>query len=440
MGFQEVGEAYLLSQSKPGSPESWPTALDMALACSKLMSLAEGQPMFHGIEMAVLAGSLAFSLIKTDKERRLLMQSALLHDVGVFQLMGRLSPGQEELLPSHCPMVCKRQEAEISGLERHLIFPGELIRLLHLDGDIARWVAFHHLFADQSGLVPEIPALERPTLGMNLLTFCDCLLAEMGRSTSYTGRYELAQAFLENQPPELFYPEIPEAFRMGFDSPETLKLLDHRTLTQSFIELYPDASTSPSLNGIEILLLCRWMATQTDARQPKYTLNEAAATADLMAAMGTALELPLESIGQLVLAGLLHDVGKLAIPLALLNSERTLSRRDQEQMVLHAKVVEEIFSSIPGFEALGFWMGAHHERLNGSGYPYGRRGHELAVGARLLAIADTFISLTRPRPFRPMAYRPKDALEILKNQQGRIYDPSLLQVLETLVRQRERGG
>lgn len=437
MGFEEVGEAYLLTREKTTTAEPWPRALDMMLALAKLMSAAEGQPVTHALEVAVLAGALAQSLVGSQRERMLLMQTALLHDMGFFNALEALQPHEDPGVSGHARMLLLEKPATLPpGLHNHLVFPPDLVGLLHLDPQISRWVAYHHTFRDRSGLLPDVADVATPTLSMNLVSFCDGVVTAMGGDTNRQRRFEKAQGFLAALPPARVYPEIVDAWRGLITAPEDLKLLDHRMLSRHIRGLYPEAGTSPYLNGSEILALCRWVGLQADAREPGYTEAESVTTAELMVEMGLALDLPLHDLGQLALAGLLHDVGKVALPLNFLTAGRALIADDRERLGLHARLVEEIFAEVPGFQTVAHWIGAHHEYLNGSGYPYGRRRQEIPVGARLLALADSYVALTRPRPFRPMPYRPHDALEILKQQQGRIFDPSLLKLLESTIRRR----
>ncbi len=433
MGFQDVGEAYLLQEEPIQNAGSWPTTLDMTIALSKVISLAEQQPLTHGLAVATLSGALAQTLLKSEHDQKLAMQSGLLHDIGILPLLSSLSPEQEALLPHHNTAIFQGHYEKSQWLEPHLYFPTEILSLLHLDREIIDWIKLHHCFINKTGLLPKDPPLKPPTLGMNIVTFSHSVIDTLYHIPNSLQRYEKAQHFLSQLPACQFYSDIVETFQEQFSTPESFKLLDARRITTHFQSLYPQSAQPILLNGSEILHLCQWISNQTDARQGKYTQHEGTLTAQLMVKMGKRLNLPLHELGQLALAGLLHDVGKLAIPLQVLNQHRALTPQNRESIVSHTTILEEIISGIPGFQTIGQWVGAHHECLNGSGYPYGRRRHEIPIGARMLAIADTYVALTQARPFRPSAYRPKDALDILKNQQGRIFDPSLLELLEASI-------
>lgn len=431
MGFQDVGEAYLMTMHQDAPVGPWPATVDLAMALSKITSLAERRALTHGLEVAVVAGTLATRLLSTGRESQGVMLGALLHDVGLLPLLSGLSPKEETALADHPQVIAAGQTSMIPGLAAHITLPQAIQRILHLDQEVADWIAQHHAFIDGSGLNAR-DAHHPPPLPANIIAFADTLLSQIPHTANAAKRWEDWQRAVPALGPNRFYPEILSACRDAFATIEDVKCLDPRHVAAAFGSLYPASPEAVKVSGLGLLEFSRWVGCQVDARQ-SCTRDEAVMTAELMVNMGKALHLPMDEIGQLALAGLLHDVGKIVIPLEHLGSERSFHGADKAALERHATVMEEIVSAIPGCEALGLWLGAHHESLNGSGYPYGRRRQDIPVGARMLAIADTYVALTRPRPFRPVAYRPQDALEILRKQQGRIFDPPLLTLLENIV-------
>lgn len=134
-----------------------------------------------------------------------------------------------------------------------------------------------------------------------------------------------------------------------------------------------------------------------------------------------------------LLAGLLHDVGKLHIPSALLASPRALSPGERLLLDRHPMLGARILAD------LGFPLAVieatrdHHERWDGQGYPARRQGDETALLARLVGVADAFIAMIEPgRPYRPRR-RPAEALAEVSACAGRDFDPGLAALLiETL--------
>jgi putative nucleotidyltransferase with HDIG domain len=128
-------------------------------------------------------------------------------------------------------------------------------------------------------------------------------------------------------------------------------------------------------------------------------------------------------------AALLHDMGKLAVPEYILNKPGRLTEAEFEKMKLHATVGAEILSAIDFPYPVVPIVRHHHESWNGSGYPDGLRGTEIPIGARILAVVDCFDALTSDRPYR-RKLSDAEALEILNDRKGTMYDPWVVQTFE----------
>ncbi len=117
------------------------------------------------------------------------------------------------------------------------------------------------------------------------------------------------------------------------------------------------------------------------------------------------------------IAGLLHDIGKLGVPCALLEKPGALDHDEFTQIKRHAELSLQLLDNIPGFEDIRLWGALHHERLNGKGYPLGLAGDQLSLPSRVMAVADIFTALTEDRPYRkgmPLA-QAFDILQTMKD-------------------------
>jgi putative nucleotidyltransferase with HDIG domain len=100
------------------------------------------------------------------------------------------------------------------------------------------------------------------------------------------------------------------------------------------------------------------------------------------------------------IAGHLHDLGKVAVPNAILEKPARLNSSEFDVIRGHAYHTFRILESIGGFEEISRWAAFHHERMDGNGYPFHHRGDALPLGSRILAVADVFTALTENRPYR----------------------------------------
>ena len=134
-------------------------------------------------------------------------------------------------------------------------------------------------------------------------------------------------------------------------------------------------------------------------------------------------------------AALLHDIGKLAISNRILDKPAPLTNAEFARVREHPLVTERILARVPGCEHLAPVASAHHERLDGSGYPRGLAAPELTMPMRLLAVADVYEALTSDRPYRP-ALSSDDALAIMRADVPARLDPEAFAALERLLGER----
>lgn len=135
-------------------------------------------------------------------------------------------------------------------------------------------------------------------------------------------------------------------------------------------------------------------------------------------------------------AALLHDMGKLAVPEYILNKPGSLTAAEFEKMKLHASVGADILSAIDFPYPVVPIVRHHHENWNGTGYPDRLAGTAIPIGARILSVVDCFDALTSDRPYRPRL-ADKDALRILAERRGQMYDPL---IVDTFVKLHADGG
>jgi putative two-component system response regulator len=120
--------------------------------------------------------------------------------------------------------------------------------------------------------------------------------------------------------------------------------------------------------------------------------------ADLAAALGNNLRLPDELVQALRIAGIVHDIGKVAVPDAILSKPGKLTREEMEVMQTHPIVGEHICAPLKVFRDVLPIIRHHHERIDGSGYPDGLQGERIPLTARILQTADIYDALTANRP------------------------------------------
>ena len=131
-------------------------------------------------------------------------------------------------------------------------------------------------------------------------------------------------------------------------------------------------------------------------------------------------------------AALLHDIGKLGVSNSILDKPGKLDEAEWVAMKMHAAHTETILSRIAAFDDMAAIAGAHHERLDGLGYPHGLKGEQIAMETRIITTADIFDALTADRPYRA-AMPVTKAIAIMTEMIGTQIDPDCLTALQKAI-------
>lgn len=161
--------------------------------------------------------------------------------------------------------------------------------------------------------------------------------------------------------------------------------------------------------------LLKQLATGLEVRYPDFH-GHSRRVARHAAALAKRMGLEPDEVARIRTAATVHDVGKVDVPSAIINKPGKLTDDEFAAVKQHAEIGARMVTGL-GDEALTRMVRHHHERLDGSGYPDGLTGAQIPLGARIIAVADTFDALTSTRPYRP-ARRHKDALSVLAAGSG----------------------
>jgi putative nucleotidyltransferase with HDIG domain len=153
----------------------------------------------------------------------------------------------------------------------------------------------------------------------------------------------------------------------------------------------------------------------------------------LAARVAEELKLPASLRRDLAVGGLLHDVGKLSVPLEILQKPGPLDDHEFAEIRKHPAAGRRLLEELGGFpETVRKLVSDHHERLDGTGYPRRLKGDELTIGTRILAVCDVYDALVSDRVYRA-AWTPERALALLQEEAGTGYDPAVVDALERIV-------
>ena len=160
--------------------------------------------------------------------------------------------------------------------------------------------------------------------------------------------------------------------------------------------------------------------------QDHYTSDHAHALAEMAVSVGSALGLSGESLRELELAALFHDIGKIGVPSEIIRKPGPLTPQERQIMNKHPEIGEQILAPVPFLQPIRPIVRACHERWDGKGYPDGLAGEKIPLAARIVFVCDAYDAMTTNRPYRAALPRPV-AVRRLKRSSGKQFDPQVLQ-------------
>ncbi len=159
----------------------------------------------------------------------------------------------------------------------------------------------------------------------------------------------------------------------------------------------------------------------------------------LAGAVGARLDLSDHEVESLRWGGMLHDLGKLAVPCGILEKSGPLTADEWEEIHRHPGVgAEVIYALSPELRDMALAVRAHHERWDGTGYPDGLCEEGIPLAGRILAMVDVYDAVTFPRAYRSGVLSRDDALMLLMEGSGSLFDPGLVPLAIDVLRREDR--
>ena len=166
----------------------------------------------------------------------------------------------------------------------------------------------------------------------------------------------------------------------------------------------------------------------TDAldEKDKFTLGRSKRVCEYAIAIAREMSLPDIELSKIEVASLLHDIGMIGVPEYILHKTEKLTDDEFEKIQKHVEYGLKILGSIKQLDSVVAIIKCHHERYDGTGYPYGLKGEEIPMGARIIALADTFDALVSARAYRDSLDLSK-AVDLIKSYAGKQLDYNVVQ-------------
>jgi len=352
-------------------------------ALSDALDLVGIDDVAHGKRVGVMAAECAKAMQLPPEEVLFLFDLGVLHDIGVSSTT------------THLHLV---SEFDWAGSQHHTQVGYELLKDFAPLARMALPVRYHHTRWDamvKQG-VPADVALQANLI--LLVDRVDALAASYNASGKVLQHYKAIQQEIVIRKGTYFDPRLVDAFLAASSHEAFWLLLEPKALAGYMTDMVRlgqpyEASTAELLQVAEIF------ARIVDAKSP-FTSTHSRGVARVAKRLAERMGVAPEQCEKLEIAGLLHDLGKLRVPDAILEKPAPLDGDERLVMNAHSFETLQILRNVLGFEDIRAWAANHHEEPGGRGYPYGIDGAALPLEARILRVADIFQAMVQDRPYR----------------------------------------
>ncbi len=407
----------------------------MLAALSRAFDLAEGRRPGHAQRVAYIGVYLASELGLEPARVEEIFFGCLLHDVGMAAGAHgpRVDTGRGSKLISGSARASDVLASipsggwgdVISALAAHCELGAKTVRKMGLGEAVSRAVASHHDCWDGSGMPGSI-AGERVPMVSRVVAVADRVESMIDAEGS--------PLLVRRRGPAL----VREMSGSELDPVLAEKMADIAGRDQFWLGLYDnDLSTAlMSLNygGImnreEMFDLIEVVSDVVDGRNGREP-GTGRRVSELARKMALSCDMTERRADLVKVAALLQDVGTLGVPAHYLSKPDILSIDEMSAVQMHPTYARDILSEIPGLGAAAWWVGCHHERIDGKGYPGMLEGDEVPTEAQIIGMCEAFDALTSERPYR-RAMSAMDAFEVMRGLGGTRFNPYLLERFESV--------
>ncbi len=351
----------------------------------------------HSKRVAYISMRIAEEMELSKQEIFDVISLAMLHDNGASEknLHDNMFNGNKK----HLHLIESKKEHGIRGEENIKSYP--------FLTDVKNVIKYHHENYDGTGFF----GIEgdRIPLMAQIIKLADTIELNSYLKEVYIEDKQRVQSFVKLHENTMFSPKLVKAFLNISYTPHFWLDLKDEFIDMSIRRNMPNFSMEMPLSKIHDIT--KVFSKIVDAKS-EFTQEHSSKLTDKAAIMGEFYKKPKDEIYKLMIASNLHDIGKLAISNIILDKPGKLNEREFDIIKQHPYYTRLCLQEIKGFEDITEWASNHHEKINGTGYPFGKSGQELDFNSRLIGSLDVYQALMEERPYRKTMTH-KQTIEIL---------------------------
>lgn len=397
--------AEVVLSDEPDPSESL-SLFKMILALSNALDLISPEVVNHHKLVSFIAKEIAEVMGLTESDQAQIVWAGLLHDIGAFSLKQRL----------------KYLDFERKTFGDHAELGYRLVNRYSPFQQAAKIIRHHHTFwQDSSNRVSED---EIPTAS-HILHVADRAAILVGAEGPTRWKTNFIVEKINSGSGSMFCPEIVEAFNHVADRKSFWRVGSISEIQEVLEKSVRNESMPLSWDSLKDLgkLFCGIIDFKS-----AWTATHSTGVAEVTKQLALKAHFSTDKSNRLQIAGYVHDLGKLAVPNEILDNESRLTHEDFQIIKKHAYHTYILLRDINEFRDIRRWASYHHERLDGSGYPFSLSANELPMEARLVAVSDFFTAISEDRPYREGMSEEK-RIRLMDKMAGKFLDGDIIRQL-----------
>ncbi len=384
---------------------------ELISALALVLDLHEGHKLYHAWRVAAISTLLADEILPEHKSDVFI--AGLLHDVGAMSLHDHIIK---------YPSLSEQVRNPI--IRTHTIIGAQVVSDLPGFATAPSLILDHHEHWDGHGY-PRSKQGEEIINGAQIIRAADTfdfLLREVSNKTP-SEVIKKMEVRVDREFRKSFFPPIKKIMS---ESRFFQDIIDIPSLSSLIFRLRDEISVEGIEESTDVMGIALSVFGQIIDSKHAYTFGHSRRVSKYSLLTAISMNLPHDEVTKIKWAGLVHDIGKVAVPSSILDNNSVLSKEEYALVKTHSGFTEEILETVSCMKDLAPIAGAHHERFDGKGYHRMLKGKEIPLGARILSVADTFDSLTSIRGYRS-ARTIVNAITEIKRGSNSQFDPDVVE-------------
>ncbi len=353
---------------------------DLVFNISHITDMVNTNLNFHHEQVAYISYRIAKEFDLEESKIKDLVLAASIHDIGSFSTEERI----------------RTLNFEIENSEKHAEAGADLVDSFDYLEHLSPIIKYHHLDWNYGELPEELK--EKVPIASYILHLADRISILISKADDVLNQKNQIIKVIKKYAGIKLHPKLVKIF-IDLAKKDDFWLASVRSniIQKELKKVFSKAEISLGLR--ELLSLSKFYSKIIDFRS-QFTATHSKGVALTARYLAQILGWEENQITKIEIAGYLHDLGKLAVPSYILEKKDKLTNREINIIKSHTFYTYHILDSLEGLEDIKEWAAFHHEKLNGTGYPFRYKDERLSTGSRIMAVADIFTALTEDRPYR----------------------------------------